>query len=832
MKTKRHINPLRNIWSFIITLSLLLLINLPLEANIRQIRNMDFNWKFILGDHSGAEKSEFNDNDWRILNVPHDWGIESGFSKDIPFGVVKGYLPSEGIGWYRKSFELSSKDLTQTVCIEFDGVYMNSDVWLNGHHLGHYPNGYLGFHYELTPYAKKGKNEIAIRVDNSLQPNSRWYSGAGIYRHVRLVLTDPLHVGYNGVYITTPKINDGHSEITISTSVENNHSSIQNGTILSVITNKNGIEIAKKETPFSIGKNDVSEISQDIIINNPALWSPETPELYVLHTYVKNGKKIYDEKDTRFGIREIEFLADKGFILNGTPTKIKGVCLHHTAGCLGSAVPEEVWIRYLKQLKEMGCNAIRTAHNPFAPEFLAMCDSIGFLVMAEAFDEWKEKKGSGDREVTYGYHTNFDKWGIYDLIQMIHRDRNNPSIVIWSVGNEIPEQLTPNGYELLKKLVDVCHTEDPTRPVTSACNFIGRENTTSTKPDFLKSLDIIGYNYVDLSSKRRELLFTTDKMTYPEWKMIGSENSAIYSIRGDYSLGNDLNVVVPSYHTNMIDQEQLWKYIKIHDFVMGDFIWTGIDYLGEAEWPYIGPPTGVIDRCGFPKDAFYFYQSMWTEKPMVHIFPHWNWPGREGQIIPVVCYTNCDAVELFLNDKSFGEKRLSVPRKGKTIVGNWLTYDSKEHITTADLHLSWDVPYEPGVIKAVGKKNGEVVCSDEIRTTGEPASIRLSADQNQLISNKPGVAHLKVEIIDKDGQVVPYADNLVEFIIEGQGKLIGVDNGDPLNHNSFKLNCRNAFHGVCLAIVQANGKAGKIKITARSEKLGEKVLEINLKPVI
>jgi len=798
---------------------------------------MDFNWRFSLGDHPGAEFPEFNDNDWRKLNVPHDWGIESEFSKNIPHGSLTGYLPlgTGSIGWYRKNFTLSKRDLNNSIWIEFDGVYMNSDVWINGKHLGHYPNGYNSFHYELSKYVKAGQNMIVVRVDNSLQPNTRWYAGAGIYRHVRLLITSKLHISHYGINITTPVITEELGVISVRTTIENDYSNKREGTLLSVITDIKGKEVSKFETPFSVDSCQKTEIFQRIQVQKPTLWSPEKPKLYVLKSFIMGKGKIIDNNETRFGIRKIEFLADKGFLLNGIQTKIKGVCIHHTIGCVGSAVPEAVWIRYLNKLKEMGCNAIRTAHNPFAPEFLAMCDSIGFLVMEEAFDELKEPKANGmmtNNVVPYGYHIYFDKWGIYDLIQEIRRDRNHPSVIIWGVANEVKEQVTPDGYKTIKKLITICHSEDPTRPATSTCNRIARDYGPSTTLEFMESLDIVGYNYVGFTSKRRELLFSIDKFAHPEWKILATENSSIYSVRGKYSLGNDPNHVNPSYNTNMIDQEQLWKSIMIHDYLMGIFLWTGIDYLGESHWPNIGPPCGEIDRCGFPKDAFYFYQSIWTKKPMIHIFPHWNWKGREGQVIPVICYTNCDAVELFLNDKSFGEKRLQFPRLGSPVVGSSTTYDSKEHVTTSDLHLSWDIPYKPGILRAVGKKQGKVVYTTEIRTVGEPAAIRLSADKNQLKSDNRDVVQIKVEIVDKDGFVVPEAGNMVEFTIEGPGKLIGVDNGNPQDHNSFKLNRRNVFHGLCLAVIQSNGKPGKIKITARSEKLDKKILVIESKPNI
>lgn len=788
----------------------------------REIRNMDLNWKFKLGDYPGAENPKFNDTDWRMLDVPHDWSIESDFKEDAYSGFSNGYVPT-GIGWYRKTFNLSKKDIEKNLQIVFDGVYMNSDVWINGKHLGHYPYGYNSFYYTLVPHVKAGLNTLVVRVDNSQQPSSRWYTGSGIYRHVKLVLTNPVHVPQYGIYLSTPEIRKDYALVSIKTKIENKYPDKREGSLLSIIIDKTGQEKARLETSFALEKDDELEIAQSLRVENPSLWSPDSPELYKLKTFILEKEEKTDGQATNFGIRKIEYLADKGFLLNGKQTKMKGVNLHHDGGAVGAAVPEAVWIRRLKIMKEMGCNAIRTAHNPVAPEFLDMCDSLGFLVMNEAFDEWQ----LGKRE--FGYNKYFDEWHKFDLTRMIHRDRNHPSVVLWSVGNEVPEQSDANGYRVLKNLVDICHDEDPTRPVTVGCDRIDMPKTP-THLEFLKTLDIVGYNYVDRYIHRRELSFMYDKLQFPEWKIIGTENSTIYSVRGEYSLGNDPKKVSPDYHTTMIDPELLWKNILSNDFVIGDFMWTGIDYLGETKWPNITPPCGVTDRCGFPKDSYFFYKSIWTEEPVVHLFPHWNWQGREGQVIPVLCYTNCDAVELFVNGKSYGEKRLKFPRDGKTICGNWSTYDPMEHLTTTDFHLSWDVLYEPGVIKAVGKKGGKVVLTDEIKTTGSPWAIRLSVDKKQFNTKVRDVAHVKVEIIDENGLVVPSAENSVEFIVEGEGKLIGVDNGSPQDHNSFKLNRRNAFHGLALALIQTNEKPGKIKLTARAQGLQESNIEIESKP--
>ena len=800
---------------------------------------MDFNWKFQLVDQQRAEQTSFDDSDWRQLNIPHDWSIEGEYSKEEPTGGSGGYLPS-GIGWYRGHFQMTKDDLSKIIWIEFDGVYMNSNVWLNGHHLGNYPYGYSSFYYDLSTYFVEGENVIAVRVDNSKQPNTRWYSGSGIYRHVWLVKIDPLHIAHWGIYTTTPFVSLDSARINIKTKIENQDKETRQGKLQIFLIDNNGNEVAQTESSFSVESGGSSEINQQLKVSSPKLWSIENPNMYKLHSIIYDGNKKIDEVTTDIGIRKIEYDVDRGFFLNGKHIKMNGVCLHHDGGCVGAAVPEAVWERRLKKLKEMGCNAIRTSHNPPAPEFLDLCDRMGFLVMDEAFDEWTYGKRK------YGYHDYFDKWVDKDLTAMIQRDRNHPSIVIWSVGNEIPEQKDPKGTELLKPLIDICHSEDPTRLVTSALDNIAADGGATTL-GFMNMLDIVGYNYVDRWHKRRELYYSIDRHDHPNWKMIGTESiSNSGGIRGEYSFGDDTSSVqpdrdfwmsesilnnkshrfLPSYNYWMVESEQLYKFVRTRDYVIGDFMWTGIDYLGESNWPNKNASFGVLDLCGFPKDGYYFYQSQWTDKPMIHLFPHWNWKSREGQVIPVLCYTNCDAVELFLNGKSFGEKRLEFPRPGTS--GGWNKYDKPRVFpTTSDLHLQWDVPYEPGTLKAVGKKDGKIVYTEEIKTTGAPYAIQLNVYKDTIVSNAQDVAQIEVRIVDSEGNVVPTANNLVTFSVGGEGKIIGVDNGNPQDHNTYKINKRNAFNGLCFVIVQSINKPGKIRLTAKSEGLKEKTIEIN-----
>ncbi len=787
----------------------------------RQRLLMDYNWKFVQSDVKDADKVSFDDSKWRTLNLPHDWSIEGKFMEDAATKGPGGYLPT-GIGWYRKHFNLSDITKNQQFQIEFDGVYMNSDVWINGQHLGKHPYGYTSFSYYLTRFIKKGANTIAVRVDNSVQTNSRWYSGSGIYRHVWLTISGPVRIPQWGTYIATPQVDSTSATIAVQTTVENKLTVLKKVILHSVVRDGSGKEVAQLDTPVSVEPNGKVAIDQTIKISSPLLWSIENPALYTLSSTLFEGTKELDQTVSTFGIRKIEYDKDKGFLLNGQHVKMNGVCLHHDAGCLGATVPEQAWVRRLQLLKEMGCNAIRTSHNPPAPEFLDLCDKMGFLVMDEIFDEWTVGKAP-----IYGYHTYFDEWYQTDLVSMIHRDRNHPCIVIWSAGNEVPDQVKENGRETLKKLIDTFHKEDPTRPVTQANDRIAAGDGPAKLP-FLELQDIVGYNYVDRWRERRELYYSIDRHDHPNWKMIGTENTSVPGIRGQYSLKPEQTGSRPGrsrdYRTAMIQAEQLWKFTAINDYVIGDFMWTGIDYLGEARWPAKNASSGVIDLCGFPKDGYYFYQSQWTKKPMVHLFPHWNWKGNEGKVIQVIAYSNCDSVELFLNGKSFGVKSAVFPQQGSSV--SWNTF-AKPYVqaTTSDLHLSWDVPYEPGILKVVGKKGG-IVVTEEVRTTSNPVSIRISSDRNEIDADAQDIANVKVEIVDENGWTVPDADNLIEFKVEGEGFLAGTDNGNPNDKTQMQSKQRNAFNGLALAVVKSTRKNGVIRIKATSQNLKESVLQI------
>jgi beta-galactosidase len=784
---------------------------------------MDRDWKFYLGDNKDASAIDFNDNTWRLLDVPHDWSIEGEFNKDEPTGGGGGYLPT-GIGWYRKQFVLPSAARGKQVSIQFDGVYMNSEVWINGHSLGKRPNGYISFVYDLTPYLVTGKkNTIAVRVDNSNQPNSRWYSGSGIYRNVWLNITNPVHISQWGTFVTTPQVSDQSATVSVKTKIENNGTVATTAVLTATIIDENGKEVATSNTDVSLNSSKSDEFTQQLTVATPALWSVDSPHTYTLHSVITIGKKVTDEFTTPFGIRTLDYSATSGFSLNGKRIKMNGVCLHHDGGCVGAAVPLKIWEARLKVLKDMGCNAIRTSHNPPAPEFLDLCDKMGFLVMDEAFDAWESGKVKND------YHLYFDDWSQIDVADQIHRDRNHPSVVLWSAGNEIPDQTKDKGIELIKALLTTFHREDPTRPVTTANDDIAADNG-ATKLEFMEAEDIVGYNYVDRWHERRELFYGIDHADHPNWKMIGTESDAVRNA-AVYSLGTDLSKVRPNYLAGMVRDELLWKFVAVHDYVIGDFMWTGIDYLGEARWPAKGSSSGEIDMTNLPKDGYYFYQSQWTNKPVLHLLPNWNWEGREGQIIPVLAYTNCDTVELFVNQKSYGIKVQEFPRQGNS--GGWNKYAKPfVNITTADLHLSWDVAYEPGTLKAVGRKNGKEVIVEEIRTAGKPASLRLTTDSGAVNSDGRDVALVHVDVLDANGNVVPNADNKISFNVTGNGKLIGVDSGNQRDIDSFKLNSRKAFNGHAYAVVQADRKPGNITLTVQSNGLKEASVIINTMPPI
>jgi beta-galactosidase len=810
-------------------------------AAVRIRDSFDFGWKFFKGDAPGGQEPGFDDAAWRNLDLPHDWSIEGPFAQTEPSGGAGGYAPT-GTGWYRKHFRVAPAYSDRQVFVEFDGVYQNSEVWINGQYLGKRPFGYISFAYDLTPYLNAaGDNVIAVKVDNSRQPSSRWYTGSGIYRHTWLTAVHPLHIGQWGTFVTAPRVNKDSATIHAKTQVRNAKNAAASCVLVSALVDRDGKTVQTVETSQEIGPHAMYEFNQEMVLAKPNLWSVAEPYLYKLRSTVRLGAQAVDEYETPLGIREAIFDADRGFLLNGEHVKLNGVCLHHDAGAVGAAVPERVWERRFETLRAMGCNAIRTSHNPPAPEFLDLCDRMGFLVMNEAFDEWKAGKGQVRGN---GYSLYYDEWHERDVVAFVRRDRNHPSVVLWSCGNEISDQISPHGVELLRDLISIFHREDPTRPVTAACDQIAAEPRPAPV-EFLSLLDVVGYNYADRWRERRELYYSEDKAAHPNWRMIGTESSGMGGPRGDYRgmlpLAAGQAAAAPPAGMmggrgfgrgfRGLDTEQLWKFVRTHDYVAGDFMWTGIDYLGEAGGPSRGATAGCIDSCGFPKDGFYFYQSQWTEKPMLHLFPHWNWAGREGQFLPVACYTNCDSVELFLNGKSIGSKGYTFPRYG--MQGRYGQYAPGANAgirTTSDLHLAWDVPYEPGTLKAVGTKAGKTVVEAEVSTTGAPAAISLSSDRESIRADRRGVAHVTAQVVDAQGRLHPDADNEVTFELQGEGRLIGVDNGNMADMTAnFKGKRAKAFHGMCLAIIQSGASVGQVHLSAVSPGLKPASVTILLK---
>jgi beta-galactosidase len=784
-------------------------------ANPRPDKRVSFNqnWRFRLGDAANAQDVGFNDSQWRQLDLPHDWSIEGEFSEQNPAGFQGGALPG-GLGWYRKTFSIPASANGKLIFIEFDGVYRNSEVWINGHYLGKRPYGYSTFEYELTPYLNYGPktNLIAVKVDNSQQPNSRWYSGSGIYRNVWLTELNPVHVEHWGTYVTTPEVSEQSATVVIKTKVNNDSKSAAAVDLTTIIQDARGREVARGTEKGVATSGSHAEISQTLKVSAPVLWSDERPYVYKIISQLEQAGRIVDRYETPLGIRTFRFDIAKGFILNGKPIKIRGTCNHHDFGSLGSAVNTRAIERQLQMLKEMGVNGLRTSHNPPAPELLDLADQLGFIVMDEAFDIWKAEK------TKYDYHLDWDQWHKRDLEDMVLRDRNHPSIFIWSIGNEVEEQWkgNPEAGTISRELVAIVRNLDKTRPITSACNFVSRENKLITEG----GLDLVGLNYSHTKTPQFAEMF-------PGRPIIGTETNSSLHTRGSYMMPSDeilrwprkLEDVLklsPVYECSAYDNsatrwgsghEETWKLVKNNDFFSGMFIWTGWDYIGEPTpfpWPAVTSYFGIIDLAGFPKDAFYFYQSEWTNKPVLHVFPHWNW--KPGEKVDVVAYfNNADEVELFLNGRSQGTKR----KQGD------------------DMHVFWRLPFEPGVLKAVSRKNGRVVLTREVRTAEEPARIVLVPDRQALKADGMDLSFVTVRVVDRNGTLVPAADNLIKFELTGEGSIIGVDNGHQISHESFKGNQRKAFHGMALAIVQAKQKPGRIVLRATSGNLAPASIVLN-----
>ena len=776
------------------------------------------NWRFILQDVKNAENADLNDSRWQKIDLPHDWSVKGQLSPTL--ASCTGYLPG-GIGWYRKAINIPADRQNEKVYLYFEGVYNRSDVYINGKHIGNRPNGYISFMYDATPYVKFGEeNIIAVRVDHSRSADSRWYTGSGIYRDVWMVYSNPVHIAQWGVY-TYPEVSKNRGTLNVEVEVNNDSKVSENLTIVNELFDKNGKSVARDRKNISVPAGNTSKIMTRLSLSNPNLWSISNPHLYNLKTTVfKNGKEI-DSSETRTGFRKYTFDPNKGFALNGEWMKVKGVCLHHDGGVLGSAVPKEIWKRRLLNLKEIGCNAIRTSHNPQATDLYDLCDELGFLVMNEAFDEWefpKRKWLEGWNVGTPGFEGSYDffeEWGERDLADMVKRDRNHISVFAWSIGNEVDYPNDPYSHPVLdggadtgftqpifggfkkdapdamrlgdiaKRLAAVVRKYDKSRPVTAGLAGVAMSNQT----EYPGALDIAGYNYT-------ESMYDSDHKKYPERVIFGSEN------RHDMSA---------------------WKAVRDKEFIFGQFLWTGIDYLGESgRWPSRGFYSGLMDFGGFIKPRGYFRQSLWSDKPMAYLGTYptpgkgsasqmrdvwsqleaenssnyiertpsvdaWSvWNYQEGQMIRVVCYTNAQQAKLLLNDREVGATQ---------------NYNDETGI------IYWDIPYQPGTLKVIGMDAaGKEISNYEIQNSQRPQALKIISDEQVL--NKDGVAQIVVQVVDENGVPVMLSDNEVTCQIIGNAQLLGLEASNNSDMTDYTDNVHRVFHGRLLAIVKPTGKAG------------------------
>ncbi|SHK67940.1 beta-galactosidase [Reichenbachiella agariperforans] len=807
-----------------------LIIILTCGPNLQaQDQNFNASWLFYNDQVAGAESSDFDDSEWRKLDLPHDWAIEGPF--DSKYNARAGGLPFHGTGWYRKHFTMPKNAEGKVVRIEFEGAMYNAHVWVNGQLVGNRPYGYIGFEFDISPYLNYdgSDNVVAVRLTPE-DLSSRWYPGAGIYRSVWLKIDEPIHIAQWGTYITTPTVTDTKAVVQNETKVVNKSDQSKTVSIRQQYFDPQGNEVARIEEKIEIAAQATATASSYVNVEKPQRWDLDTPNLYSATTTVLDDDKVLDSYQTRFGIRSISYNTD-GFYLNGRKVRFNGVCLHHDNGPLGAAVYRRADERKLQIMKDMGVNAIRTSHNPPSRELLELCDELGLLVQDEAFDVWKLAK------VENGYNKFFDQWGEIDLRDMILRDRNHPSIVMWSIGNEIIEQSDKQkGWTVAKKLNDVCKATDPTRPTSAGFNWYPAPYDNN----MAQQIDIAGMNY-------KPTKYSEVRGNYPQLPIYGSETSSCTSSRGVYHLPIEKYQTHESLQVTSYDLiGPPWAYPpdvefyfqEQNPFSMGEFIWTGFDYLGEptpyggkdnstngrwnGHWPSRSSYFGAVDLSGFPKDRFYLYQSQWTEELMIHLLPHWNWQGMEGENIPVYSYTNCDEAELFVNGKSMGRK---VKGKDKTtLLVDFLRYEPKTF--DSPYRLSWEVPYEAGSIKVVGYKDGKAVEEKEIRTAGAPAKISLSVDRSTITADGRDLAYVTVRIEDKDGNLCPNADNLVNFSVSGAGELIAVGNGNAATTEPFQADYRKAFSGMALAILRSDPQTGKIKLKATGKGLKSATISV------
>lgn len=789
---------------FLIALFLSLSSGIFAQTEIKPGALFDFGWRFHQGGAQRAEQPEFDDSNWRKVDLPHDWSIEDRQGTESPFdrdaiSQVNGGFTTGGTGWYRKTFSVPEEDKDKIITILFEGVYMNSDVWLNGSYIGTNPYGYTSFWFDITSKVRFGKkNVLAVKVKNEGE-NSRWYPGSGIYRHVWLKSSSPIHIAEWGTFVSTPEVKPDMAKAGIQTTLTNQSSETAEIRLITKIRDTNGTEIGKAEATGSIGAGSSQVINQSVDIKSPVLWSTETPILYTAYTEVYLGSALVDKKETRFGIRTISFDAATGFLLNGKPLKLKGGCVHHDNGPLGAKAYDRAEERRVELLKASGYNAIRCAHNPPSPAFLDACDRLGMLVIDEAFDMWSEPKNPND------YHLYFRDWWQRDMSSMVLRDRNHPSVILWSIGNEIPNRHTPEVANTAKTLADYIRQLDPTRPVTSAVNDVKDD-----KDAYFSALDVAGYNYAPHK-------YTEDHNRKPQRIIVATE----------------------SYPLEAFDY---WMAVLDNVYVIGDFVWTSFDYIGEASigwrgywqnqdfYPWNLAFCGDIDICGWKRPQSFYRDALWKEnqisifvkppKPSFEENPDrqewskwhwldavadWNWAGYENQPLEVTVYSSCEQVELFLNGKSLGKK----PTNRST-----------------RFMASWQVPYQTGTLKATGYQGKKQVSSSELKTAKEASQMALTCDRNEIKANGQDLAYITVELKDANGVRNPKAENLVKFEVEGPGTLIAVGNANPMSLESCTLPKRKAWQGKCLVIIKSESTPGKITLKARSEGLPTSSVEL------
>ena len=764
-------------------------------------------WKFHLGDVPEAVRPSFDDRSWERVRVPHDWAISHPFDMRVDMQSVQvledgdeapkmrtgrtGALPAFGVGYYRTEIVSDASMAGKRIRVEFDGAMSLSKVYLNGTYIGEWPYGYSSFAFDLTEkWNYSGKNILAVRLENKSE-SSRWYSGAGLYRHVRLVATAPVSVGHWGTFVTTPDVSERKGKVRVATRVENHTGGSRKVRLESLVLDASGKIVGKTNTEKSInGESGLFE--QECVVVRPLLWSMETPHLYRLVSNVYVNSELWDTYETCFGFRTIRFDKDKGFFLNGQPVKLKGVCLHHDLGPLGAAVNMRAIERQLEIMQEMGCNAIRTSHNPPAPELLELCDRMGFVVQVEAFDEWRTGKN------TNGYHCYFDDWAERDLQAMIRRDRNHPSVIMWSIGNEVREQGKVEGAEIARWLTEICHREDPTRPTTAGFNG----HTAAIKNGLADAVDLVGFNYKPHDYQKKH-------EAYPNYILYGSETASTVSSRGEYKfpVAEKRKAYYEDYHVSSYDLEYPnWastpdtEFEQQDDceFIFGEFVWTGFDYLGEPTPYNAGTPArssyfGIVDLAGIKKDRYYLYQSKWSNHPVLHLLPHWNWEDRLGQNVPVFCYTNYPKAELFVNGKSMGVK-------GKNRRNKYERY-----------RLMWkDVIYQPGEIKVVAYGDDGIPADTvSIKTAGNTYRLRTVVDRREITADGRDLAFVTVEVVDKEGNLCPRADNLLFFEVGGAVRLKAACNGDPTDQTSFSSSYMRAFNGKLMLVLEASETSGK-----------------------